>query len=185
MRKAAFFDRDGVINIDYGYVHAQEDWDWIPGVLDAAKRLHEAGYLLFIVTNQSGIARGMFPEGAFLGLDARVRAEFAACGAPIERTYFCPHHPQASVPEYRLACNCRKPAPGLILQAIRDYDLDPAACVMFGDSPRDMAAAKAAGVAARFLLGKDGKETPAPCPECTHTAKDLKEGVSAFLQVAI
>ena len=137
--------------------------------------------ILFIVTNQSGIARGMFPEETFLALDEKVRGEFAASGAPIERTYYCPHHPEASVARYRTVCNCRKPAPGLILDAIRDFDLDPAQCVMFGDSARDLDAALAAGVSARFLLGKDGKDIPAPCPSCTGTARNLKEGVAAFL----
>ena len=181
MRKAAFFDRDGVINVDHGYVHTPEAFVWIDGVKEAARRLHEAGYLLFIVTNQSGIARGMFPEETFLALDEKVRTEFAESGAPIERTYYCPHHPEARVARYRTVCNCRKPAPGLILDAIRDFDLDPAQCVMFGDSARDLDAALAAGVSARFLLGKDGKDIPAPCPSCTGTARNLKEGVAAFL----
>ena len=180
-KRAAFFDRDGVINLDRGYVHTLDEFIWIDGVKDAARRLHEAGYLLFIVTNQSGIARGMFPEETFLELDRLVREEFAASGAPIERTYYCPHHPEAKVARYRTVCNCRKPAPGMILEAIREYGLDPGQCVMFGDSARDLEAALSAGVAARFLLGKDGKEIPAPCGSSTGTARNLKEGVAAFL----
>ncbi len=181
MQKAAFFDRDGVINIDHGYVHQPEDFIWIPGVKEAARRLHEAGYLLFIVTNQSGIGRGMFSEQTFLRLDEAVRKEFARSGAPIAKTYFCPHHPQAAVERYRCLCQCRKPAPGMVLIAAQEFGLDLSQSVMFGDSVRDMQAAKSAGVASRVLLGKDGLATPSPCPECTLTAKNLQEGVESFL----
>ena len=162
MQRAAFLDRDGVINVDHGYVHTKEEFDWVPGVKEAARKLHEAGFLLIVVTNQSGIARGMFSEEEFLSLDAYMRAEFAKAGAPIARTYYCPHHPHGIIPQYSVSCTCRKPSPGLFQKAIREYDIDPVQSIMFGDSPRDLTAARQASVGQRVLLGKDGKVQPPP-----------------------
>lgn len=177
MQKAAFLDRDGVINVDHGYVHTKEDFEWIPGVKEAARMLHEAGYLLIVVTNQSGIARGMFTEEEFLELDSYMREEFAKAGAPVARTYYCPHHPQGIVPKYSITCNCRKPAPGLFLKAIKEFDIDPAQSVAFGDSLRDLAAAQAAGVSTRVLLSKNGTDRPLSCNANTQAAKDLYSAV--------
>lgn len=91
MRKAAFLDRDGVINIDHAYVHKIEEFDWVPGVLEAARALSEAGYLLVVVTNQSGIGRGYYDEAAFTRLTDWMKARFAKAGAPVAGVYFCPH----------------------------------------------------------------------------------------------
>lgn len=177
MQKAAFLDRDGVINVDHGYVHTKEDFEWIPGVKEAARMLHEAGYLLIVVTNQSGIARGMFTEKEFLELDSYMREEFAKAGAPVARTYYCPHHPQGTVPKYSITCNCRKPAPGLFLKACAEFDIDPDQSIMFGDSPRDLTAARLASISQRILLGKDGEIQPSACPDSTQTAKCLFNAV--------
>lgn len=177
MVKAAFFDRDGVINVDHAYVHKQEEFVWIPGILSAAATLHNAGYLLVVVTNQSGIARGMYSENDFSSLTQWMEEQFAEAGAPIAHTYFCPHHPDGIVPRYRTSCTCRKPQPGMILQAAEDFDIDLSQSILFGDSPRDIEAALAAGIAHRILVGKDGKAPPAPTPECT--------GVSASVFTAL
>lgn len=181
MQKAAFLDRDGVINVDHGYVHTKEDFEWIPGVKEAARMLHEAGYLLIVVTNQSGIARGMFTEEEFLDLDSYMREEFAKAGAPIARTYYCPHHPQGIVPKYSITCNCRKPAPGLFLKAIKEFDIDPAQSVAFGDSLRDISAAEKSGVGGRILLGKNGTNKPIPCPDNTSYADSLLSAVNQLI----
>lgn len=182
MRRAAFLDRDGVINVDHAYVSRFEDFDFIDGVLEAARRLVDAGFVLVIVTNQSGIGRGYYTEADFHKLDQAVRAVFAEHGAPISATYFCPHHPTKALPPWKCECNCRKPAPGMILQAAKDLDIDLSQSVMFGDKASDMQAAKAAGVAFRVQLGTDGLADPSdPAPETTHHAKDLLSAVTGPL----
>lgn len=171
--RAVFLDRDGVINVDVAYCSRVEDFEWIPGVLEAAAAYARAGYQLVIVTNQSGIGRGYYTEADFQKLTDVVKTKFAEAGAPLAAVYFCPHHPQAKIEAYRCVCNCRKPAPGMILRACQELAIDPAASVMFGDKPGDMQAALAAGVGTRVLLGTDGKACPEKTPEATHVAVSL------------
>ena len=120
MTKAAFLDRDGVINIDRAYVHKIEDFDWVPGALEAARALSDAGYLIVVVTNQSGIGRGYYGEADFARLTDWMKARFAEAGAPLAGVYFCPHHPEKANPPYRTDCLCRKPHPGMLLKAAAD-----------------------------------------------------------------
>lgn len=181
MQRAAFLDRDGVINIDHAYVYRWEEFEFVEGVFEAAKKLVEAGFLLVIVTNQSGIGRGYYTEADFYALDQKVREAFANVGAPVAGVYFCPHHPEKALPQYRLACNCRKPAPGMMLAAAKDLDIDLSESVMFGDKKSDMQAALAAGITTRVLLGTDGKAEPEPCEEASFVAKDLLAGVTKLL----
>jgi D-glycero-D-manno-heptose 1,7-bisphosphate phosphatase len=159
-QRAAFLDRDGVINLDHGYVFRPQDFEFVPGTLAAARRLHEAGWALVVVTNQSGIGRGLYSEDDYRTLDAWMRAEFAAAGAPLASTHFCPHHPRDAQGANLRECDCRKPAPGMLLAAARDLNLDLAASAMFGDKASDLAAARAAGVPLRYLLGTDGRAAP-------------------------
>ncbi|HUN90564.1 MAG TPA: D-glycero-beta-D-manno-heptose 1,7-bisphosphate 7-phosphatase [Burkholderiaceae bacterium] len=181
-RRAAFLDRDGVINVDHGYVWRQEDFDFVPGVLQAAAALHERGYLLVVATNQSGIGRGRYSEAQFHALTGWMRERFAAAGAPLAGVYFCPHHPTDAVGAYRTPCPCRKPEPGMLLAAARDLDLDLSRSVFFGDTANDLVAARAAGIPARVLLGKDGAAIPpAPAERGLATAlyRDLAAAVCA------
>lgn len=164
LRRAAFLDRDGVINLDRGYVYRVEDFTFVPGVLEAAHRLHCAGFVLVVVTNQSGIGRGLYSPADFDALTAWMAQRFAAAGAPLGRVYFCPHHPTQARGSYRIACACRKPAAGMLRDAARDLDLDLPRCVMFGDRESDLLAAQTAGVATRVLLNTDGTGTAAPAP---------------------
>lgn len=159
-RKAAFLDRDGVINLDHAYVHRREDFDFVPGVLEAARGLHQAGYALVIVTNQSGIGRGMYSEAQFHSLMDWVAEKFSAAGAPLAGVYFCPHHPSGAQGEYRQDCDCRKPAPGMLLKAAQELGLDLSASLMFGDKPGDLEAARSAGAPHRVWLGTDGLAVP-------------------------
>jgi D-glycero-D-manno-heptose 1,7-bisphosphate phosphatase len=161
LRRAAFLDRDGVINIDRGYVFRREDFQFVAGALEGARRLHELGFLLVVTSNQSGIGRGLYTEDEFHGLTMWMRNEFLTAGAPLAGVYFCPHHPTEARGEYRCTCRCRKPAPGMLLDAARELGIDMAPSVMFGDKPSDLEAARAAGVPIRVLLGTDGRETPA------------------------
>jgi D-glycero-D-manno-heptose 1,7-bisphosphate phosphatase len=159
-RRAAFLDRDGVINLDRGYVYRREDFEFVPGALDGARRLHAMGFLLVVATNQSGIGRGFYGEADFEALSAWMRDEFKAAGAPLAGVYHCPHHPTDAIGEYRRACDCRKPGPGMLLAAARDLGIDLAASAMFGDKASDLEAARAAGVPLRILLGTDARAMP-------------------------
>ncbi len=156
-RRAAFLDRDGVINIDRGYVYRAEDFEFVPGVLQGARRFHELGYALVVVSNQSGIGRGLFSESQFHLLSDWMRQKFMAAGAPLSGVYFCPHHPTEARDPYLRSCDCRKPAPGMLLSAANDLQLDLRASAMFGDKPSDLEAALAAHVPLRVLLGTDGR----------------------------
>ena len=144
--KAIFFDRDGTLNIDVHYLHDPADFVWIEGAIAAIRWANEHGYLVIVVTNQSGIARGYYDEDAVRHLHDWMNAELVAHGAHIDAFYYCPHHTEGSVPAYVKQCDCRKPAPGMILRAIVEHDIDPAASFLFGDAASDVTAAEAAGV---------------------------------------
>ena len=152
LRRAVFLDRDGTLNKDVGYVHRKEDWQWLPGVAEALKRLRAVGYVLVVVSNQSGIARGMYDREALRLLEEWVNEELAAKNAAIDAWYYCPHLPEITGP-----CECRKPEPGLLLQAARDLDLDLANSWMIGDRVRDVQAGLAAGCQS-ILLHPEGSD---------------------------
>ena len=177
MQRAAFLDRDGVINVDLDYVHDKEHFEWVPGVLEAARELHEAGYLLVVVTNQSGIGRGFYSEEEFLVLSDWMKAEFARAGAPLADVRFCPHHPEKALGAYCVDCNCRKPKPGMLLDAAAALDIDLAHSIIFGDKPGDCTAGRLAGLPERVLLGTDGVAVPGVSEDATHSAKDLLQAV--------
>jgi D-glycero-D-manno-heptose 1,7-bisphosphate phosphatase len=145
-RPALFLDRDGVLNHDHGYVGFQKDWNWIDGALDAVRLATSKGWHVFIVTNQSGIARGKYTEDDARALLAWVAEEARRHGGTIDDTRYCPYHPDGTVPEYTRASDWRKPAPGMLLSLIESWRLSPERCVMVGDQPIDAQAAAAAGV---------------------------------------
>jgi len=160
-RPAAFLDRDGVINLDRGYVFRRGDFKFVPGVLQGASELHQLGYLLVVVTNQSGIGRGFYSEHDFAVLTEWMKAEFASAEAPLAGVYFCPHHPTNAIGAYLCSCDCRKPAPGMLRAAASDLDIDLAVSILFGDNESDLEAARAAGIPLRVLLGTNGRIVPA------------------------
>ena len=156
-RPAAFLDRDGVLIVDCGYPHRPDQLELIPGAAEAVKRLNAAGYVVVIVTNQSGVARGLFSEETMHGFNALLIARLAEAGARIDAVYACPFHAEAVDDRYRHPDHPdRKPNPGMLLRAIAEHDLDPARSLMIGDQPSDMEAARRAGVAGhRFPEGGD------------------------------
>ena len=149
---AIFLDRDGVINVDTGYVYLVDDFKFIDGVIDALLKLKQKGYLLVVVTNQSGIARGMFTEEQFMSLTEWMDWSLADRGVDLDGIYFCPHHPSEGSDQYRKSCTCRKPGPDMILDAVKHLDIDLTRSYMVGDKPSDMKAAINAGVAHKILL---------------------------------
>ena len=159
-RAAAFIDRDGVINVDRAYVHRVEDFEFVSGVFEAARELRRLGFVLVVVTNQSGIGRGHYTEGQFHAVTDWMKQRFVAEGAPIDAVYFCPHHPTEAVGAFRTVCACRKPAPGMLLAAAQQLSLQLCRSAMFGDRASDLLSAQAAGVEHRFLLGTDGAGMP-------------------------
>lgn len=155
MKRAVFFDRDGTLNVDVHYLHRAADFRWTPDAVQAIEYCHQRGYLAVVVTNQSGVARGYYTEEDVAALHRWINDELARLGAaPIDGFYYCPHHPQAAVRAYAVACDCRKPKPGLILRACRELDIAPGESFMIGDSRRDVESGEAAGV--KGVLYKGG-----------------------------
>ena len=150
-RRALFLDRDGVINIDRGYVHLPEQCQFIDGIFDMARAFAERGYLIVIATNQAGIGRGLYGEEDFQSFMAWMKARFREEGVEIAAVYHCPDHPTAGIGPYRRENPWRKPGPGMILQAATDLKLDLAQSWLVGDKLSDMEAAKAAGVGMPIL----------------------------------
>ena len=149
---AVFLDRDGVINVDSGYVGDWDSFVFLPGVIEAMRALCDAGYALVIVTNQSGIGRGFYTEEDFQVLTERMCNELSRHGVSIAGVYFCPHLPEAALPQYRKTCGCRKPKPGLIHRAMEELDIDLTRSAMVGDKSSDMQAALAAGIPQRYQV---------------------------------
>ncbi len=146
MRQAIFFDRDGVLNEEVGYLWEVERFKWIDGAREAIKLCNERGLLTVVVTNQGGIARGLYRAREVDTLHAFMQRELSEVGAHIDAFYYCPHHPEGVVEEFSIVCDCRKPKPGMILRACAELDINPAQSILFGDSKRDIEAAAAAGL---------------------------------------
>jgi D,D-heptose 1,7-bisphosphate phosphatase len=153
-RPALFFDRDGVLNQDRGYVHRPEDFDWIEGAIEAIKLLNDRGWLVIVVTNQAGIARGYYPESAVDDLHDWMQRELMLRGAHVDAFYHCPHHPEGTVSDLAVVCDCRKPAPGMLLKALDEWPIDAQHSWLIGDKASDLEAAKRAGVRAVLFDGK-------------------------------
>jgi len=172
---AVFLDRDGVINVDSGYVGDWDNFLFVPGAIEAMRTLCVAGYALVVVTNQSGIGRGFYTEEDFHVLTERMCKELSQCGVSIAGVYFCPHLPEATLPHYRKTCDCRKPRPGLIHRAMEELDIDLARSAMVGDKDSDMEAALASGIPHRYHV-INGE----PYEGCT-AVEDLSDACRALL----
>ncbi len=155
--RALFLDRDGVINVDHGYVHTPEKFELIDGIGEVMQHFARAGYLLIIVTNQAGIARGYYTEEEFLRFDAWMRGELnRLLAVTIARTYYAPHHPEGVVDRFRGESDLRKPNPGMLLAAARDFSLNLGRSVLLGDKESDVVAGKKAGVGLNVLYAACG-----------------------------
>ena len=167
-QKAFFFDRDGVINHDAGYTSKIEGFVFFDGIFAVMRELSAKGFALFVVTNQSGIGRGYYSEEEFQTLTAWMLRRFEEEGVRITGVYHCPHSPESN-------CDCRKPAPGMFMNAFRDYDIDPAQSWMVGDKPGDMEAAAAAGIPNRVLIGG---------ADCAHTVYQISK-INELLELPV
>lgn len=157
-RPAVFLDRDGTINVERDYLHRIEDFAFIPGAPQAIRRLKDAGFLVVVVTNQSGVARGYFPETAVEELHRHLQRELGRVGAGIDAFYLCPHHPHAGIGDYRIECACRKGSPGMLLQAAAEHHIDLGASWMVGDKAADIEAGRRAGCTPLLVLTGYGEE---------------------------
>ena len=173
---ALFLDRDGVINVDHGYVGTRERFEWIPGAREAVRMATSRGWHVFVATNQSGVARGHFDEAAVRALHVWMEDEARAAGGTIDDIRYCPFHPEAPLAEYRRESDWRKPAPGMILDLIRAWRLDRSRCVLIGDKPIDMTAAAAAGIAGHLFPGGDLAEFIAPLLACEYRVRPDRNG---------
>jgi D-glycero-D-manno-heptose 1,7-bisphosphate phosphatase len=153
--RVAFLDRDGILNVDKGYLYKIEDLEWVPRAKMAVELLCGLGYKVVVVTNQSGIARGYYTVADMEKLHAYMEQEIEKAGGKISHFYYCPHLPEGSVPEYAVECNCRKPKPGMILQGIKDFNADMEESFVVGDSQKDVDAAAAAGLKGFLYMGGD------------------------------
>ena len=178
--KAVFLDRDGVINIDHGYVHKMEEFDFMPNIIELCQHLKRLGYKLIVATNQSGIGRGYYTEDDFLKLSEWMKTQFAESQCPIDALYYSPFHPEKAKHPYLKNSECRKPAPGMLLQAIKDFDLEPSDCVMIGDNETDMQAAKAAGIGRSIVLNAPSKDTNTANTHADEIWQALSEGLTKF-----
>lgn len=147
MNKALFLDRDGVINVDKVHVYLEKDFEFSEGIFEICRKYFNAGYIILVITNQAGIAKGLYTEADFLHLTEWMIDQFHNRGIVISKVYYCPHHPDITGD-----CECRKPRPGMILQAIEDFSLNISECVLIGDNESDIAAGRNAGIPESNLL---------------------------------
>lgn len=181
-RRAVFLDRDGTINEEVNYLARAEDVRLIPGSARAIARLNAAGVPVVVVSNQSGLARGYFDEADLASVQVRLNRMLRAEGARVDAYYFCPHHPEGSVEHYALACDCRKPAPGLVLQAAAEMNLRLAGSFMVGDRLLDVACGRAAGLTGVLVrTGHDDGPPGQGLEEPDHVADDLAGAVEWIL----
>jgi D-glycero-D-manno-heptose 1,7-bisphosphate phosphatase len=154
-RPALFLDRDGVINVDQSYVFSREDFEWVDGAKAVIRRFNDMGWRVFVVTNQSGIARGYYTEEQMQALHDWMSAELGATGAHFDRIYHCPFHEDGTIPRYTRDSYDRKPKPGMLIRAMTDFPVIKERSFLIGDKQADLDAAKAAGVRGFLFTGGD------------------------------
>ncbi len=155
MNKAVFLDRDGTINEDYGYLYEIEKFRFLDGVLEGLKKFQDEGYMLVIITNQSGIARGYYSENDYEKLSDWMVKELEKRDIHIKKMYYCPHHPDSKIEKYKKNCKCRKPELGLFYEAIKELDIDLNSSIAIGDRDRDVAICKETSIKGFVIYSED------------------------------
>lgn len=185
MTRAVFLDRDGTMLEEAGYLDRLERLAFFPYTVDAVRLLNHAGFAVVVVTNQAGIARGLFEESFVAQAHRHMTERFAAGGARVDGYYYCPHHPDGAVARFRQRCDCRKPLPGLVYQAAADLSLDLAGSYMVGDRWHDLAAGQAAGtrgILVRTGYGRSSESAPQHGVVAATVVDNLIEAVSWILR---
>jgi D-glycero-D-manno-heptose 1,7-bisphosphate phosphatase len=186
-RPAVFLDRDGTIIWDPAYLTQLTQLRLLRGAASAIRLLNRSGFAVVIATNQSGVARGLLTEETLRTIHEALLVRLRRRGARIDAVYYCPYHPEAEVPEYRVDSDCRKPAPGMLLQAARELDLDLSRSYSIGDSARDLEAGRRAGCKTVLVLTGSGRRTEANWARAwqpDHVAADLRAAVTWILEQA-
>lgn len=183
MKRAVFLDRDGTINVEKDYLYRIEEFEFISGAPEAVRLLNEAGFFVVIVSNQSGVARGYYTEEDVGNLHRFIAAELKKSEAVVDAWYYCPHHPQGRG-SYSLACRCRKPLPGMLIEAAQRHDIDLAASVMIGDKLADIEAGRAAGCRSILVRTGYGAEDEPCVPTGTEVYDDLLAAVKALTKAS-
>ncbi|MGB1345149.1 MAG: D-glycero-alpha-D-manno-heptose-1,7-bisphosphate 7-phosphatase [Amylibacter sp.] len=181
MQPAAFLDRDGVLNLDNGYPFRIDDIVFLPNILPALKILSQRKYMIFIITNQSGIARGYFTEKEFLTIMDYIKNYFSVNGVHVDGIYYCPHHPLFGTSKER-NCECRKPKPGMINNAKEEYNIDLKKSLLVGDNKSDIMAGVNAGIPNRYLLVDNNKHIETEKYDY-HVAGTLLDAVQNFFKI--
>lgn len=158
MKKAIFLDRDGTLNVEKKYLYREKDLEFEKGTVEALTILRDLGYLLIVVTNQSGIARQYYTEEDLKRFHQAFQRKLSVFGLKIDKFYYCPHHPEKGIGEYKLDCSCRKPKPGMLEQGISEFEIDRKSSYMVGDKYADVQAGMAAGVSSILVRTGYGKE---------------------------
>jgi D-glycero-D-manno-heptose 1,7-bisphosphate phosphatase len=179
--RAVFLDRDGTINVERDYLHSTGEFAFIPGAPEAIGLLKSAGFLVIVVTNQSGIARGYFDESAVQRLHSHMDELLARHGTSVDAYYFCPHHPHHGIGGYRRDCDCRKPLPGMLVEAAGDFSIDLAASYVVGDKLADVAAGLAAGCRPLLVRTDYGAEESAALPPGVPCCDDLLDAAQRIV----
>jgi D-glycero-D-manno-heptose 1,7-bisphosphate phosphatase len=182
-RPALFLDRDGVINVDYAYVHKKEDFHFVDGIFDLCREAKRLGYRIFVITNQAGIGRGYYTEQDFHALNEWMQARLQEEGADADAVYFSPYHPEHGLGAYKKESDCRKPAPGMLRQAARDFEIDFERSVLVGDKYSDVQAGLAAGVACNLLFVQHDDEPSANRTGVSAVLSSLREAIP-YLQAS-
>ena len=168
MKKALFLDRDGIVNVEKEYLYKIEDFEFIDGIFSLCKHYQDLGYMIFIVTNQSGIARKYYSEKDFKLLTDWMLQEFKKKNIAITKVYHCPHHPKIDG-----ECDCRKPKPGMILTAQKEFAIDLVHSLMVGDKERDIEAALNAGINETYLFDETKKITNSKATKIIHKLDEI------------
>lgn len=177
LRKAIFLDRDGTLNVEKGYVHQWTDWEWISGVESSLAKLKNAGYLLIIVSNQAGIARGYYNASEVEILNKMINCDLTKYGIAIDGFYHCPHHPDISG-----ECPCRKPNPGMILQAAHDFSIDLHQSWLIGDKASDILAGEIVGLKTILVLSGYGRSESSHIKNNVPRCEDLPAASNLIIQ---
>jgi len=184
LRRAVFLDRDGTINVEKEYLHRVEEFEFIPGAAEAIRLLNDAGLLVIVVTNQSGIARGYYDEAALEEIHRHMERELSRFGASVDACYFCPHHPQHGIGDYRKECACRKPLPGMLIQAADDWSIDLSASFIIGDKLADVEAGLKAGCLPLLVRTGYGAGEEAALPEGVKAYDDILAATRAIVDAS-